>query len=530
MAMYIQVLPARLVASTLVAVSVSGLIYFSLKLYQARMLIINLRKKGLPVAPHHSFIFGHLLLLKELNNQLPRGAHYQFMFGDIARKYFLNEGVFYLDLWPMSGLFLTRPHLLERFFKPIAGGPNLFDLHESQWKPWRAVFAKGFSEQHIFSLVPGIVKETKVYMETLRGLARKGEMFSLDTTTLRFTMDMIGRTILNSELGAQRGYNAFADSMLSQIRWHQPNAEVNPLALLNPLPHYIHWRNSRAMNRYVGIELDKRYAEFKLDSSNTRSKAVVDLVLQSYMPKEGKTDKLDPDFKAFAIRQIRLFMFAGHDSTSITICYCVHLLSQNPNALARIRAEHDEVYGKDLAAVPTMLEEQPQPLNSLTYTLAVIKEALRLFPPAGSSRQGKVGESIVDDQGNICPTDHAMIWIIHVEMHRAPSYWVRPDEFLPERWLVEPGHELYPMKGAWRPFEHGPRNCIAQGLVMTELRVVLSCIIREFDFKNAYDEWDQLHPSKGLKTYRGERAYQVEEGAAHPVEHYPCRVKMADRN
>jgi hypothetical protein len=138
------------------------------------------------------------------------------MFGDIARKYFLNEGVFYLDLWPMSGLFLTvispttaisvtqtnpklsmeRPHLLERFFKPIAGGPNLFDLHESQWRPWRAVFAKGFSEQHIFSLVPGIVKETKVYMETLRGLARKGEMFSLDTTTLRFTMDMIGRTIL----------------------------------------------------------------------------------------------------------------------------------------------------------------------------------------------------------------------------------------------------------------------------------------------------------------------------------------------
>lgn len=138
------------------------------------------------------------------------------MFGDIARKHFYSEGVFYLDLWPMSGLFLTvvspttaisvtqmnpnlsseRPALLRRFFMPITGGSNLFDLPEKEWKPWRAVFSKGFNNDHILSLVPGIVKETLVYAENLRSLARKGEMFYLDTTTLRFTMDMIGRTIL----------------------------------------------------------------------------------------------------------------------------------------------------------------------------------------------------------------------------------------------------------------------------------------------------------------------------------------------
>lgn len=138
------------------------------------------------------------------------------MFGDIAREHFYNEGAFYLDLWPMSGLFLTvvspttaisvtqtnpnlsseRPALLHRFFMPITGGSNLFDLPEKEWKPWRAVFSKGFNPEHILSLVPGIVKETLVYSETLKGLARGGEMFYLDTTTLRFTMDMIGRTIL----------------------------------------------------------------------------------------------------------------------------------------------------------------------------------------------------------------------------------------------------------------------------------------------------------------------------------------------
>ena len=138
------------------------------------------------------------------------------MFGDIARKHFYNEGVFYLDLWPISGLFLTvispttaisvtqmnpnlsseRPALLRRFFRPITRGSNLFDLPEKEWKPWRAVFSKGFNTEHILLLVPGIVKETLIYAENLRSLAQRGEMFYLDAITLRFAMDMIGRTIL----------------------------------------------------------------------------------------------------------------------------------------------------------------------------------------------------------------------------------------------------------------------------------------------------------------------------------------------
>ena len=109
-------------------------------------------------------------------------------------------------------------------------------------------------------------------------------------------------------------------------------------------------------------------------------------------------------------------------------------------------------------------------------------------------------------------------------MHRAPQYWARPEEFLPERWLVEPGHALYPAKGSWRAFEHGPRNCIAQGLVMVELRVVLCLIAREFEFADAYAEFDRK--KGGARRYRGERAYQVEEGAAHPVDGYPCRVRL----
>ena len=62
---------------------------------------------------------------------------------------------------------------------------------------------------------------------------------------------------------------------------------------------------------------------------------------------------------------------------------------------------------------------------------------------------------------------------------------------------------------------------------MVELSVVLVTVAREFDFRDCYAEWDALNSGKkGRKTYRGERAYQVEEGAAHPADGYPCRVSM----
>lgn len=64
---------------------------------------------------------------------------------------------------------------------------------------------------------------------------------------------------------------------------------------------------------------------------------------------------------------------------------------------------------------------------------------------------------------------------------------------------------------------------MAQGLVIAEPRVVLALIAREFDFIPAYMEWDESHPRKGLW---GERVYQIEEGAAHPANHYPCRVSV----
>ena len=282
------------------------------------------------------------------------------------------------------------------------------------------------------------------------------------------------------------------------------------------------------MDDYIGHELDKRYSEYTADPESTRTKAVIDLVIQAYtsQSKGHLPEKLDPAFRLFAIRQIRTFFFAGHDSTSSTICYILHLLSTNPSALANIRAEHDRVLTSDVPKAASLLSSNPQLIRSLPYTQAVIRESLRLFTPAASTRAGKPNVSLTSEVGTSLPTADAIVLIVHTEMHRSPEYWPRADSFIAERWLVGPGHDLYPQKGAWRAFEHGPRNCIAQDLVMVELSVLLVMVAREFEFRECYEEWDALNPGNGIKTYRGERAYQIENGAAHPADGYPCRVSL----
>ena len=530
------------------------------------------------MAPGHSFLFGHLLFFKKALDKLPPNAHYQNALGDIAREYFQQEGCYYIDMWPVSGVLfivvsphvanqihanpnmsMQRPPLLPRFFKPIAGGPNMFDMREHEWRPWRAKFNKAFSAEHVLSLVPDMIDETLVYGETLQKHSKEDKMFYLDLTTLRFTIDVIGKTILyvssirtvlssleyadkksrNAHLGAQKGYNALADCMLSQIRWHQANAETNPFEYFNLVRRAVHWWNGRQMDRYIDNELSKRLRESQADHEGKRQKAIIDLILQGYIaesqssnPKSGfPVDKLDPSFRAFATSQIRLFVFAGHDSLSSTICYILHLLYTSPRALSRIRHEHDQVFGTDPSALASLLKAKPHLVNNLPYTTAVVKEALRLFPPGGCSRAGQPNVTLTSDSGKECPSANvAAVFTIHSEMQRSPVYWIRPDEFLPDRWLVKPEHELYPVKGAYRPFEIGPRNCVAQALAMTELKVVLACLVRGFDFSPAYEEFDSRDPSKlnrtDVRTYRGERAYQIEEGAAHPADHYPCRVRI----
>ncbi|CZT44227.1 related to cytochrome P450 CYP4/CYP19/CYP26 subfamilies [Rhynchosporium secalis] len=453
---------------TLLAIWISGVAYVVMKGWKSRSLIYRLRKdpRGLPI-PKWNPITGHLLTLAPYAFRLPTNAHQNYILAELAKEYPQSDSAIYLDIWPfiMPILLISSPSLaiqacqkydlekpksLTDFFLPFAGSSDhLFTSNGPEWKNLRSIFNPGFSANYLMTQMDHIIEETTEYVSILREYAEGNVMFSLDELLCDFTMDIIGA-----------------------VRWHIAAGEFNPFKRFNPIKPLVQWKNGRLMDDYISKELDKRFAD-RQQSSATVTRSIIDLVLEEYMsrnPEANKANQMNPAFKKWATVQIRLFLFAGHDSTATSLCYTYHLLSQNPGALQRIRAEHDEAFGTDLSTVATQLLDHPRKINT------------------AGIRTGTTDAVLQDDDGNEYPTEGTAILILHNAIHRNPKYWKDPDSFLPERWLVGPEDPLYPVKGAWRPFEFGPRNCIGQTLVMQDMKTVLVMTLREFDICNAYDD------------------------------------------
>jgi cytochrome P450 len=479
-----------------------------------------------------------------------------------------DANVFLMDLWPMYPLHLMvwdpeaanqitikynlgKPTAQHKAFAPIVGGESMITMSHEAWKPLRALFNPGFSGAHMLELVPAVVDSVQVFCELLRERAGLSQ-FSLDGLATRLTMDVIAKVALDSNLDNQRKEHYASKALNTILAWH---SFWDPRILLNPLRPFVQWYYGWVLDTYLRKELQKRYSELRntFDSAKAdghrRDRSVIALALEDYLKQQrnGPANKnlpeyLDERFMRLATTQIRLFIFAGNDSTSTTIVYAHHMLYKHPEVKARLRKEHDDVFGS--ASAGEQLKKKPALINKCPYTLAIIKEVIRLFPPAGAVRGERHGVSITDQNNISYPVSQLETMIIHQHLHRHPRYWARPDEFLPERWLVEPGHELYPpQNGAYRPFELGHRNCIGQTLVMNEMRIVLILTARTFDIVPAYEEWEaEQRAQKGwwakmmtsknepIKTVRGERAYQTARAGAHPADGYPCRVTLAEQS
>jgi cytochrome P450 len=167
------------------------------------------------------------------------------------------------------------------------------------------------------------------------------------------------------------------------------------------------------------------------------------------------------------------FLFAGHETTALSLTYIWDLLTRNRDAEARL---HEEI-----AAVvdgrPTI-----EDVFEFEYVEAVVKEAMRLYPPAHEIRREPAddvrigGYRIPEGSLLVLPT-----WVLH----RDDRFWDAPEEFRPERFLdADADRPEY----AYFPFGGGPRRCIGQQFAMTEAQLVLATIARDWTMKRNYDD------------------------------------------
>lgn len=325
-----------------------------------------------------------------------------------------------------------------------------------------------------------------------------------------------------SRLHSQAMPNRFYYAMKNQTSWlitdNRPDVLFN--RNWNPIRPLALWNNNRIIKSYLTPFIERMLKE---GNGDTGVKTILGLAIDAY--KQGKFDnkELDATFYNILLANLKIFMVAGHDTTASILGFTYYLLSTNPSVLEAVRREHDAVFGSDVDAAMETILDSPTLLNQLPYTMGVIKETLRLFPPFGSVREGSAEDFLTHpNTGKRYPTHGFLIFSCSAAVHRLEEFWPEPRKCIPERWIVPEGDPLHPYKGAFRPFELGPRNCIGQEMAMLELRIILAMTAREFDFEC------QFPPDR--KAVFGELSYQTQKVgqlSAYPKDAMPARVKLA---
>lgn len=136
--------------------------------------------------------------------------------------------------------------------------------------------------------------------------------------------------------------------------------------------------------------------------------------------------------------------------------------------LPLIRAEHR-------SASPDNNLSRPCPLLD-----AIINESMRLWPSIFFASQRVTPPSGLSINGHVIP-GNIIVQIPPFALNRDPRNFIRPDEFIPERWTTRP--ELILNRAAFMPFSTGPYGCVGKGLALMELRCVVGRVVADFDVK-----------------------------------------------
>lgn len=314
--------------------------------------------------------------------------------------------------------------------------------------------------------------------------------------------------------------------MKTQIGWIISAYNLaNLTKIINPFRQLFIWYNNRTIHKLLAPAVEEVAREVCADSPS-KVNTITNLAMRAYYKrssdKKQDAGKIDEAFLAQVIAHLKLFVFAGSDTTSTTLCFAYYYLSLNTKALAKIRAEHDAVLGPDPSRVTDVLRATPSLITQLPYTAAVVKEVLRLNPPAASIRAGGPDRVLVHSETKTqYPTDGFVLMSASHAMGNNPKYYTDPDVFNPDRWFDEEGNQVHPVKNAYRPFELGPRNCIGQELSRTEMTLILCMTIREFDITPAYPE--------NSPTFNGHQCYMAyipNEYLPRPKDGLPVKIKM----
>lgn len=442
-----------------------------------------------PPGPRGHFLLGNM---REFQNDSLNWLMKMATYGDITYMrfgpfplYFVNHPDFVHELLVTKANKFYKSRVIKTALADISGN-NVFTGDGDFWKRERKLMQPAFHHQRI-----GAYADTMVdYAHQMMANWRDGETLPIDHEMTTLTMQIVVKTLFDAEV-TDDAYEA-GEAMTALFEGANKR-----LSKLIPTPSWIPTHDNRKVHRAVKHihSIIQPIIEQRRRENIDRG----DLLSMLLLAQEGDSGLSDEQ-----VRNEAITLFGpGHETTALSLTWTLYLLSQNPDCAQRLHAEVDGVLGDRRATL--------YDLKQLPYTEMIIKEAMRLYPPAWAFSREAVEPT---DIGGYRIKKGVNVMVAPWTLHRDERWFPNAGQFNPERFAPE--NEARLPKYAYIPFGAGPRICIGNAFAMMEARLVLASIAQHFDLSLAEGQIVEpervftLRPKFGMKMVARQRQPQAE--------------------
>ncbi|KAL3825580.1 hypothetical protein ACJIZ3_021609 [Penstemon smallii] len=369
--------------------------------------------------------------------------------------------------------FCSRPRILGQYKLSYKGLDVAFTPYSDSWRELRKICVLHLlSNKQVQSFRPIREEEVSRVIENLSLMASAGQVANLSKMMLFFTSTLICRIAFAKKYDEEESERLRFDKLMIENQAMEGGFFVSDY-----LP-FFGWvdKLSGMMSRLDKSfkELDEFYQELidehlDLNSPKSMNPNILDLLIQL---KENKSCSIDLTWDH--IKAVLMdILVAGTDTAAATIIWTMTALVKNPNSMKKLQKEI-----RDLIGEKGKVTEDDLP--KLSYLKAVIKESLRLYPPAPLLLPRETIQECMLEGYTIAPK--TLVYVNAWAIARDPEYWESPNEFVPERFL-NTSVDVIGQDFQVIPFGAGRRGCpgISLGLVTVEL--ALANLLYSFDWE-----------------------------------------------
>ena len=349
-------------------------------------------------------------------------------------------------------------------------GLGLLTSDGELWKKQRRIMSQAFVPKRIQGYAAAMVDVAAAGVASWR----HGQEINLHAEMSRLTMEVVAEVLFGAGVGQADGETVReAMEVINEFFANSPEA-------ITKLPAWVPTPRNLRMKKAIA-QIDELI--FRIIARRRAGEARDDLLGALLAAR-------DEDGATMSDRQLRdeavtLFL-AGHETTALTLAHTLFLLSKHPDVERALHAELTAVLG---GKTPTAAD-----VKALPYTERVLKESMRLYPPAWTT--GREALEDVAIGGHRVPKG-AQILLSQWVVHRDPRWFPNPEGFDPDRWLAARAKDL--PRFSYFPFGGGPRVCIGNHFAMMEATLILALVVQRWQVELLPGQQLELKPSVTLR-------------------------------